>query len=346
MRFVSWFAGIGGFDLGLERAGHTVVAHSEIDPYCRRVLERHWPGVPNLGDIRNARPEDIPDAELWCGGFPCQPYSVAGKRKATDDERDLWPAWHRLIAARRPAWIFGENVPGLLSAERGAAWGRIVRDLAALGYVGEWAVLGARDVGAPHRRDRLWIVAHLADADESEREALHAIASRNEAGRQGDGGAAYASASLADASRDGRGEGRAEPAWQQGRFDAARCGEAMADPARDLRAEQAQGGADRERAGAGRDAAGWWATDPADLAHTERAGWLARWAERPGDASGAGARDRAGRSSGRQPQPELGRVAHGIPNRVDRLRALGNAVVPQVVEAIARHVWPQEDRNA
>jgi DNA (cytosine-5)-methyltransferase 1 len=162
MRFVSFFAGIGGFDLGLERAGHECVGQVEIDPYALRVLERHWPDVPRFGDVRTLDAGSLPDAELWCGGFPCQPFSVAGKRAGTDDERDLWPAWFRLIASRRPQWIFGENVPQLLVADEGRAWGRVVRDLASIGYVGEWTVLGAEYFNAPHKRERLWFVA--ADA--------------------------------------------------------------------------------------------------------------------------------------------------------------------------------------
>jgi DNA (cytosine-5)-methyltransferase 1 len=310
VRVADFFSGIGGFSLGLERAGHRTVSLSEIDPYCCRVLAKHWPEVPNLGDIRELDPAAIPDAELWCGGFPCQPFSVAGKRRATDDERDLWPAWHRLIAAGRPAWIFGENVPGLLSAEGGTAWGRIVRDLDALGYVGEWTVLGARDVGAPHCRERLWIVCHVADAERSERRT-HALA--RSGGRKGcygegeaPGGPGNGGPILAHATNDGREPRRAcNSAQEQGGREPHRSGigSDVAD-ALGVRELQPEGSERHERGRVGDS--GWWDRDPAD--------------------------------SG-QPQPIVGRVAHGVPHRVDRLRGLGNAVVPQVVEVIARRVW-------
>ena len=311
MRFISFFAGIGGFDLGLERAGHECVGQVEIDPYAIRVLEQHWPDVPRFGDIRTLDPDTLPDAELWCGGFPCQPFSVAGKRKATDDERDLWPAWFRLISHRRPRWIFGENVPGLLHAEGGKAWGRIVRDLASVGYVGEWTVLGARNVGAPHRRDRLWVVACLTDADRGRREQCNTHIrgiSVVDVGRyacwcgRGEPWCCDpADAPMEHAAGDGRGEGRAESVVRR-RGDAATGASEATDAGRALHdTDCGRYGSQNETIPTGRD------------------GLIS--------------------ASGRSAQPVVGRVAHGVPRRVDRLRCLGNAVVPQVVEAIARHVW-------
>jgi DNA (cytosine-5)-methyltransferase 1 len=230
MRFVSWFAGIGGFDLGLERAGHTVVAHSEIDPYCRRVLERHWPGVPNLGDIRNARPEDVPDAELWTAGFPCEDISRAGRRAGLAGRHSgRWSDLLRAVRLVRPGRLLLENVATLCT--RGLD--RVAGDLAESGYDAEWDCLPAAAFGAPHIRDRIFVVAHPSS------------------GRHGAPQAPLFA-------------GRTRP---------------IADP--------------------------WWSD-----------------------------------------QPGIPRVDDGLPSRVERRRVMGRAVVPQVVEAIARHVWPQEDRNA
>lgn len=368
MRFLSFFAGIGGFDLGLERAGHECVGQVEIDPYAIRVLERPWPDVPRFGDVRTLDASELPDAELWCGGFPCQPFSVAGKRGAADDERDLWPAWFRLIALRRPRWIFGENVPGLLSAEGGKAWGRVVRDLASVGYVGEWTVLAARDVGAPHRRERLWIVAHLPDTDEerirllSEREQQDA-AERGDAeplddGAQGELADAYQrrleSVGLAQyrselraswGEPDGRGEGRRRDGETVEHADAPGRGVAEEGDARSG-LEGARSGIDRAARGASRPEC-WcgrgepWCCDPADVGDAEERGLSVRGdASRPGDGGHALRADvQGGDGLAGAVEPRLGRVAHGVPRRVDRLRCLGNAVVPQVVEAIARKVW-------
>src|SRR6478752_1115280 len=104
----SLFAGIGGFDLGLERAGMRVIWQSEIDPYASAVLRKHWPHVPNHGDIRAITAATVERPDVLCGGFPCQPASVAGKRLGREDDRWLWPDYRRLVGELRPAWVIGE----------------------------------------------------------------------------------------------------------------------------------------------------------------------------------------------------------------------------------------------
>lgn len=151
----SLFAGIGGFDLGLERAGMRIVWQSEIDPYASAVLRKHWPDVPNLGDIRNIR--NPPTVDVLCGGFPCQDISAAGKGAGINGERSgLWREYARIIGEVRPRFVLVENVSALLS--RGL--GRVLGDLAALGFDAEWHCIPAEAVGAPHQRDRIWIVAY------------------------------------------------------------------------------------------------------------------------------------------------------------------------------------------
>jgi len=154
------FAGIGGISLGLERAGFTVRWQIEIDPYARGVLEHHWPHVSRWGDIRLVSPDMLDDVECLAGGFPCQPVSVAGRRRGHADARWLWPEMFRLVVAKRPRWVLAENVPGL----RTLGADRILGDLAGAGYTCWPLVVGARHVGAPHRRDRVWIAARLEHA--------------------------------------------------------------------------------------------------------------------------------------------------------------------------------------
>lgn len=315
IRYIEFFAGIGGFRLGLEAAGgFDCVAHSEIDPYACAVYEQRWPGSVNLGDITRLDPSVIPPAELWVGGFPCQPFSHAGKREGERDERHLWPLWHRLIHATRPRYLLAENVPGLLTVDGGRAFGRIVSDLAESGYVVEWQVISAADVGAPHLRKRLWIWAKLADRNgerlPERQEQIQPAPAGEQTPRRG----------------DANGSGR--PAlWPYG-----------------------------------------WAVDPAEVSDSDVGGWGPRVGDddaREPHALGRGAtvahpaRERGdggwrpGPGRGRQhpdgrcpfcgadqgpASPVLGRVAHGIPRRVDRLRCLGNAVVPQVVEWIGRRI--------
>ena len=164
MKFISLFAGIGGFDLGLERAGMTCVAQVENNPYCLRVLEKHWPNVLRIKDVKDANKNNLPATDLICGGFPCQPHSLAGKRAASADDRDLWPEFARIVREIMPRWVLGENVPGLLSSAHGRFFGGILADLAASGYVAEWQSISAAAFGAPHIRERVFLVAHLPDS--------------------------------------------------------------------------------------------------------------------------------------------------------------------------------------
>jgi len=157
----SLFAGIGGLELGLERAlGAEVVWQVEREPFCLRVLEKHWPNAMRFDDVETA--ENLPYVDVICGGFPCQDISAAGKGAGLDGARSgLWREFRRIVEEVRPFAVVVENVPALRT--RGLA--RVVADLDALGYVGEWGVVSAASVGAPHLRRRLFIIAVLADAD-------------------------------------------------------------------------------------------------------------------------------------------------------------------------------------
>ena len=278
MNVGSLFSGIGGIDLGLERAGMRIAWQCEIDPWCRRVLEKHWPSVPNYGDIRVITDECEP-VDVLAGGFPCQPVSLAGRRAGQSDERWLWPEFARLVRLLRPRYVLVENVPGLLSA----GMGDVLGDLAACGYDAEWDSIGAVDVGAPHRRKRVWIVAYPK--------------------------------------RDGL-EGR-QQAWTTARPVGG--GRQVSDAAT-MQREAIQR---HEPNG----------VLPSVLAHAEGI------AERAGLRAGEPRIFRRGRLSDLRSarhtwiaEPDVVRVADGVPARVDRLRGLGNAVVPQVVEWIGRRM--------
>jgi DNA (cytosine-5)-methyltransferase 1 len=153
----SLFSGIGGLELGLERAGMRVVWQVESDPYARAVLRKHWPGVHQYGDVRTLRPDELAYVDLVCGGFPCQDISNAGKRAGIDGERSgLWSEYARIIRELRPRYVLVENVAALL----GRGLERVLGDLAACGYDAEWDCIPAAAIGAPHRRDRLFLVAY------------------------------------------------------------------------------------------------------------------------------------------------------------------------------------------
>jgi DNA (cytosine-5)-methyltransferase 1 len=152
----SLFTGIGGIDLGLERAGMRVVWQAEIDPYCCRVLAKHWPSVPNLGDVTTIDWAEVPRVDLICGGYPCQPFSQAEPRLGDADPRHLWPWMLDAIRVLRPRFALLENVPGHL----GLGFDRVLADLATLGFDAEWSVVSACSVGASHMRRRLFCLAH------------------------------------------------------------------------------------------------------------------------------------------------------------------------------------------
>lgn len=159
--------GIGGIDLAAERAGFQTVGQCEIDEYASKVLAKNFKGVPNLHDIRTVTVERLRESGIepeeitvLSAGFPCQPYSLAGKGLGDGDERDLWGEVARCIGELKPRWFVGENTPGLFARSGQKYFRRILADLTALGYRVSWGIWGACDVGAPHKRDRVFIIAH------------------------------------------------------------------------------------------------------------------------------------------------------------------------------------------
>jgi len=163
LRHASLFSGIGGFELAAEWAGWVNVLHCEINPFGRKVLNHYWPNSVSYEDITKT------DFSVWrgridiiSGGFPCQPFSLAGKRKGTEDDRHLWPEMLRVIREVRPTWVVGENVFGIINWDGGLVFEQVQADLEAEGYEVQPYVLPAVSVNAPHRRDRTWFVAHAS----------------------------------------------------------------------------------------------------------------------------------------------------------------------------------------
>ena len=167
MRLASFFAGIGGFDLGFERAGFQVVFQCEIDPHCQQVLARHWPSVPLHDDIQTLHEWEVPDADVWSAGWPCQDISHANaQRTGLHGQRSgLVFDFLELARIRQPKWLILENVPGLLSADRGQALESVADALEEVGYMGGWTTCNALDFGLPQDRERVIVVAsHRSDS--------------------------------------------------------------------------------------------------------------------------------------------------------------------------------------
>ena len=162
MKFISLFAGIGGFDLALERLGHTSVFANDIDKYCKIIYDKHFETKQTTQDIRTVDAYQLPDFDLLCGGFPCQAFSVAGKRRGFEDTRGtLFFEVARIAKVKRPKILFLENVKGLLSHDGGRTFATILLAIDELGYDVEWQVLNSKNFGVPQNRERVFIIGHL-----------------------------------------------------------------------------------------------------------------------------------------------------------------------------------------
>ena len=324
LKVLDLFSGIGGFSLGLERTGgFKTVAFCEIEEFPRRVLAKHWPGVPIHRDVRELKAEHVGAIDVICGGFPCQDISYAGKGAGLAGERSgLWREYARLIGEIRPAYVIVENVSALL--RRGLDI--VLGDLAALGYDAEWHCIPAAAVGAPHIRDRIWLVAYPqhpdADSLGPHRATVHQLGDAELRDEQVCV-ARSMGAALADADRSGL-EGR-------DREELRECAsERLAGPRHPLaHTARLQPGRQEQRPIGQRVGEGGQpiAAANADSLPTRRLaiawGECGQWLV----------------------EPDVGRVAHGVPARVDRLRGLGNAVVPQIPEIIGRAILVAESRE-
>jgi DNA (cytosine-5)-methyltransferase 1 len=276
MKFISLFAGIGGIDLGLERAGMSCAAQVEIDPFCRKVLAKHWPNVPKFTDVRTFNRSSInEDVDLIAGGFPCQDVSTAGTMRGLEEgsRSGLYREVLRLAGEFRPRFLLMENVAGLFVDGR---IGTVLGDLATIGFDAEWDCIPAAALGAHHIRDRVFILAY------SERLRWPADMRGREPGILG---------------------GASHPAFSE------RAAQAV---------EAARGGegisiwSDSEMPGE---------HDSGDLpSRPERPALAERWMD----------------------EPDLGRVADGLPSWLDRYRVLGNSVVPQIAEWIGNRIMQYE----
>ena len=319
MKVLDLFSGIGGFALGLQRAGFTTKYFCEIDPYCRQVLAKHWPSVPCFEDVRTLHGSDLGPIDLLCGGFPCQDISTAGKGAGLSGARSgLWSEYARLIQEIKPKYVLIENVAVL----RSRGLDQILREIAALGYDAEWHCIPASAVGAPHRRDRVWIVAYAWSAGQREGNICVERKDRQSSSQREAAYPSKSSKALAPVADPHTGFSIRENAEIQSRRNAANNGgEDVSDPDNTSTTRQ------REHSRqvlpiakpAGFDSGSsenWWAVEPTmgELVNGVSGG-LVRF---------------------------NGRVATQIPNRVNKLRGLGNAVVPQIVEVLGRMIMQYE----
>ena len=294
MKVLDLFSGIGGFSLGLEWAGMSTVAMCEKDPYCRKILAKHWPDLTIHEDIRNLDGKKYRNSiDLVAGGFPCQPFSVAGKRKGADDDRHLWPEMLRVIKEAKPRWVIGENVFGFINM----ALDDVQADLEREHYEVRKFVLPAVAVDAHHRRDRVILIAY------SNSPAVWNLPERQAQGRDN-----LQAGRQAITPHDGPSQSMANTnsSWEQ-----------------QQKRDQQKGW-------------GWSGNSSQDVANSYGEGLEIGKGFREHTQSELSTIERSGCEDRAvwSPEPCVGRVADGVPNRVDRIKGLGNAVVPQLIQAI------------
>ena len=341
-------AGYSGLGLGLAQVLDVQLAwYSEIDPGASAVLAHRFPGVPNHGDLTAMDWSQVEPVDVMTAGWPCQPWSQAGKRKGAEDERAIWPYVAAAIRAVRPRYVLLENVSSIAGAGELA---RACGDLAAVGYVGSWRCVRASDVGAPHRRERIFVfAADTAGAGWGFGEPVHVGEdSAPAAQRAGETEPGRRDRVVADSAGVGWGEGRPEPARLQRGSDAAVAGDAVTHP---------DGAGSQGTVGAEAPNFDGWLDEPGAVSEqhvAERGDWagyapaIHRWET----SLGRRAPDPTvlGRRGGRQLNPVFVEWLMGLPagwvcdvpglTRNQKLKVLGNGVVPAQAAAAFRALWP------
>jgi len=414
LKILDLFSGLGGFSLGLERTGrYKTVAFCEIDKYCTLLLQKHWKGIKVYNDVKKITKEGfeadgIESPDIITGGFPCQPFSVAGKQKGTSDDRHLWPEMFRIIKAFKPRFVIGENVPGIVNIQDGVVFETVCTDLESQGYEVQPFNIPAAAVGAPHQRKRIWIIATLADSvsnderreisrsDEEKgrvqeehrsKDSASGIFSRTSEIRKSNNGyeamensgrTLQQGSSIREKNEDEVGkenanqhqrsssssesnvanadtrlsDGQKKELQSRGQTSIfSREGEDVAN-AKSISSDGREIGQhseeSREKRKIGIEVGGV-SSDRQKLANTdsERLEGLGQSRSQFNETSSStsSSEERQGQvgQGWWEFEPNVGRVAHGVPGRVHRLKALGNSIVPQIAEEIGRAIIKAAD---
>ena len=346
MKILDLFSGIGGFSLGLERAGFETVAFCEIDKYCQKVIKKFW-DKKIYNDVKEItkqklKSDGIEFPEIITGGFPCQPFSIAGARKGTDDNRHLWPEMFRIIKEFKPRWVIGENVRGIINIQDGMVFENVCTDLEGEGYEVRAFNIPAAAVGAPHKRERIWILANSRRSIRREQSTRNKESIRSRAHEKTEWscntskirGSSERTKTMANPKSIKSREQTQRQGWENftgrsldSRGDSKKRSEDnVADP--NINGTKWYQSKDRERSRTQQSS-----QDVAN-ASTGRRTLQEKQISTRGDSSK--------HQSWWEAEPNVGRVADGLPGRIYRLRALGNSIVPQIAEEIGKAIMIAE----
>jgi len=345
LKHLDLFSGIGGFSLGLEATGgFKTVAFCEIEEFPRQVLQKHWPHVKQYKNIKELtyeklKSDGIGSIDIITGGYPCQPFSQAGRKKGEQDPRHLWPEYFRLIKECRPNWIIGENVSGHLKLGLDS----VLADLESEGYHTRTFSISAASIGANHKRERVWIVANAnGSGNQPEKSGSPGKKNEKEIGNRTNNSSSWfpdgADSTVTQQGSETKMESmeNTRRSLRQGTFIREKNENEIEKenahitqrPGEASQSDVAYANSDREKRNKSQDRKGSrFEQDSSNMANTKRV-----YAQ--GQYDGQGQRQPWGESWWAV-EPDVGRVAHGIPDRVDRLKALGNSLVPHVPYCIA-----------
>jgi DNA (cytosine-5)-methyltransferase 1 len=357
---IDLFSGIGGFALGLESTGYfKTVQFVENEKWCQKILNKNFPEVPIHDDVKTFKGYG---ADVVVGGFPCQPFSVAGKQKAIQDDRHLWPDMFRVIKETKPTWVIGENVRNIISISEGMVLEQVYLDLESEGYEVQSFIIPASAVNAPHQRYRKWIVAHTDHGNHNEKKEIRTRGNTINS----------SSADVADTDsrlRGGRrtigssgenGQRGVHTTQEEQITHDLRSKTIRRNTVRGETKDVAHSISGNVEAGCKRQgrvrtesekrrSSGYVANSSETMAHTDSKG-LQRTEQHEtyyGEAKTQFTIAKCFEERGYywNTEPNVGRVANGIPNRVDRLKGLGNAIVPQIAYQIGKAIMEAENDN-
>ena len=292
------FSGIGGFSLGLESAGVAkTVAFCDYEKWCQKVLKKHWPHVPIYGDVKELtherlKADGIDTVDIITGGYPCQPFSVAGRKKGEEDPRHVWPEYFRLIKELKPTWVIGENVSGHIKL----GLDTVLENLESEGYTARTFSISAASIGANHKRERIWIVGNSTS--------------------------------------NGRNKSKSNKTFESVIGQSKEGG--MLKPERASDVENSRRSSGREQSSGDKESFGLWSFETSE--------WSTDTNQITGSSERAKTMADTNCERGQETlgwwdvEPDVGRVAHGVPQRVDRLKGLGNAIVPQIAMRIGQTI--------